>query len=229
MMVSKKWICIFFLLVINTQLAIASQLSHTITVNVDDKAQLQRGAKLFMNYCSGCHSLKYMRYSRMAQDLGLVTSNGRIDEDLLQKNLVFTDSSTTETIQVAMPLEDAKKWFGVSPPDLSLTAREKGTGWVYTYLMGFYTDKSRPFGVNNQVIPNVAMPNCLEPLIKNMNYHTSRQWIEAVEDITTFLAYVSEPSQLIRYQLGAYVIVFLALFFIVVYLLKKAYWKSIRH
>jgi ubiquinol-cytochrome c reductase cytochrome c1 subunit len=140
-------------------------MSHVWAQDPQVTASLQRGAKVFMNYCSGCHSLKYLRYNRMAEDLGLTTFDGQIDQDLLKSNLIFTQATIYDPIQIAMPAEDAKQWFGVVPPDLSLSARERGGQWLYNYLNSFYNDSSRPFGVNNLLIPNVAMPDMLEPLI----------------------------------------------------------------
>ncbi len=121
------------------------------------KASLQRGAKLFMNYCSGCHSLKYMHYNQMAQGLGLVTFDGRVDDDLLKNNLIFTQALVNAPIEIALSPEDAKQWFGVVPPDLSLVVRERGARWLHLYLSSFYNDKSRPFGVNNRLVHDVMI------------------------------------------------------------------------
>ena len=125
------------------------------------KTHLQRGAKLYMNYCSGCHSLKYLRYSTMAKGLGLTTFDGQIDKPLLQDNLIFTTLPVHSPIEIAMSEEDAVQWFGIKPPDLSLIARARGTAWIYTYLKSFYADNTRPFGSNNMLVPDVAMPNVL--------------------------------------------------------------------
>lgn len=123
-------------------------------VSLDDRASLQRGAALYMNYCSGCHSLKYLRYSRMATDLGL-------SEDEVMNSLNFTGAKFGDHIQVAMPANRSKEWFGNQPPDLSLVARSRGEDWLFTYLKSFYLDESRPLGWNNTVFPNVSMPNSL--------------------------------------------------------------------
>nr|WP_237762286.1 cytochrome c1 [Legionella shakespearei] len=219
---------------------------QTVSVDIRDKERLQRGASLFMNYCSGCHSLKYMRYNRMAKDLGLTTFDGRLDEDLLKNNLIFTQATINDPIQIAMLPTDAKEWFGIVPPDLSLTARERGTTWIYNYLKSFYSDDARPFGSNNLLVPDVAMPNVLEPLIGKMvlnpNHKTSdaslllikpgemypAQFDSAIQDLVTFLAYVGEPAQLVRYRLGGFVIAFLFIFLIVAYRLKKNYWQQLK-
>mgnify|MGYP002758379212 FL=1 len=113
--------------------------------DLGDRASLQRGAQLYMNYCSGCHALKYLRYSRMAQDLGLT-------EEEVMNNLNFTGSAIGDPIPVAMPKENAEKWFGKMPPDLSLISRVRGSDWVYTYLKSFYLDSSRPLGWNLSLI-----------------------------------------------------------------------------
>jgi ubiquinol-cytochrome c reductase cytochrome c1 subunit len=178
------------------------------------KEVLQRGAKLFINYCAGCHSLRYLHYHRMAVDLGL-------SNDLLVNNLIFTGAKIDEPIRNSMPAAKAKKWFGVAPPDLSLVARERGAAWIYTYLKSFYADDSRPFGTNNRLAPGVAMPNVLAVDKGEMS---QQQFEQTLEDLVSFLVYVGEPAKLLRYRMGIKVIIFLSLFLIVVYQLKKLYW-----
>ena len=217
----------------------------SVEVHTDSKESLQRGAKIFMNYCSGCHSLRYMRYNRMAKDLGLVTFNGDIDTDLLQNNLIFTQAKVTDPIQISMPEVDARQWFGRLPPDLSLTARERGPAWIYTYLNSFYADPKRPFGTNNLLVPDASMPNVLFPLgglrvrkgggqqpesliLMKEGTMTPQQYEQTIEDVVTFLSYVSEPIKATRYKIGRRVLPFLCLCFMMVYLLKKSYWKKIQ-
>jgi ubiquinol-cytochrome c reductase cytochrome c1 subunit len=122
--------------------------------DLEDRASLQRGAQLYMNYCVGCHSLKYMRYSRIADDLGL-------SEEQVMNNLNFTGAKFGEHVISPMPVAGGEKWFGKAPPDLSLIARVRGSDWIYTYLKSFYLDESRPLGWNNRLFPNVSMPNPL--------------------------------------------------------------------
>lgn len=227
--------------------AFASDLvREPVSIDLKDKDRLQRGAKLFMNYCSGCHSLKYMRYNRMAEELGLTTFDGQLDEDLLKNNLIFTTASVYDPIRIAMLPEDAKQWFGMVPPDLSLSARDRGTEWIYNYLRSFYSDNSRPFGTNNLLVPDVAMPNVLEPLIgkiiliNNKVTHAPElvliehgemyqaEFDSAIKDLVTFLEYVGEPAKMVRYQMGIFVILFLCLFFIITYRLKTIYWRRIK-
>jgi ubiquinol-cytochrome c reductase cytochrome c1 subunit len=129
-------------------------------VDLDDSASLQRGAALYMNYCVGCHSLKYMRYSRIAEDLGLT-------EDQVMNNLNFTGAKFGEQIISAMPMHGGEKWFGKAPPDLSVISRVRGSDWIYTYLKSFYLDESRPLGWNNKLFPNASMPNPLWELQGN--------------------------------------------------------------
>ena len=135
-----------------------------VDMDTGNKPRLQNGAKVFMNYCSGCHALGYLRYNRMAQDLGLTTGNGQVDQDLLINNLVFTQAPIYAPIEIAMPTVSARQWFGAVPPDLSLIARQHSAEWLYTYLLSFYEDRTRPFGSNNALVPNVAMPNVFAPL-----------------------------------------------------------------
>lgn len=217
--------------------------AQPIRVDVSNQPSLQRGARLYMNYCSGCHSLRYLRYNQMAEGMGLSDSNGRVDEELLKNNLIFTQASINDPIRIAMPPEDAKQWFGTVPPDLSLITREKGPIWLYTYLNSFYRDKSKPFGTNNLLMPGVLMPNVLEPLfgeliLKNKDGHTAylslihqgelspSQIENFLQDLINFLVYVGEPEQIIRYRLGWYVLLFLSLFLLVALGLKKVYWQN---
>lgn len=220
----------------------------SVEVNLSNQPRIQRGAKLFMNYCSGCHSLRYLRYSRMGKDLGLTTFDGQLDENLLFNNLIFTSAKINDPIQISMPASDARQWFGIVPPDLSLTARVRGASWIYTYLKSFYADNTRPFGANNLLVPDVAMPNVLEPLIgyvvgvreqqdpKSPISHlvlvrkgemTQQEFDSALEDLVNFLVYVAEPVKLVRYRMGTMVIIFLCIFLVVIYQLKKVYWKDI--
>lgn len=122
--------------------------------NMDSKASLQRGAQVFTNYCMGCHSMEYSRYERVADDL-------EIPHELMLENLVFDDSKIGSLMTNAMTVDAGKRWFGAAPPDLTLVARVRGADWLYTYLRTFYEDTSRPFGVNNEVFPNVGMPHVL--------------------------------------------------------------------
>ena len=125
--------------------------------DLHDKPSLQNGAKLYMNYCMGCHSLKFQRYERTADDLG-------IPHNLAEQNLIFTDQKIGGLMQTAMPMDNAKDWFGAPPPDLTMVARVRGGEWLYNYLRAFYIDEARPFGVNNRVFENVAMPHVLVDL-----------------------------------------------------------------
>lgn len=214
--------------------------------DLGDKASLQRGAQLFMNYCSGCHSLKYLRYSRMAEDLGLT-------EEQVMANLNFTGAKFGEHIVSAMPAEQARKWFGQVPPDLSLTVRSKigGPDWVYTYLKSFYVDESRPLGWNNTLFPNASMPNMLwkqqglqrpvygepdpatgEPVVERLELavpgtQTPEEFDQMARDIAAFLEYASEPIATERQSIGVWVILFLVLLAFLAWLLKNEYWKDV--
>lgn len=213
--------------------------------NLTDKASLQRGAGLFMNYCSGCHSLGLQRYSRMAEDLGLT-------EEQVMSNLVFTDAKFGETMKASMPAAQAEKWFGKAPPDLSLVARNKlgGPDWTYTFLKSFYIDETRPAGWNNTVLPNASMPNVLAELqgvqravmaehAEGAAAHVEKlelaspgklnpdEFDRAVRDIANFLRYVGEPAAIQRESLGLWVILFLVVFTLLAFVLKSEYWKDV--
>src|SRR5512139_953072 len=122
--------------------------------DVHNKASLQRGARNFVNYCLGCHSAKYVRYNRVAADLGLT-------DEQLKQNLLFTSDSPHDTMKITINADDAKKWFGVVPPDLSLIARSRGTDYLYTFMRSFYADPTKATGVNNLALPGTAMPHVL--------------------------------------------------------------------
>jgi ubiquinol-cytochrome c reductase cytochrome c1 subunit len=222
-----------------------SALLHAGT-DLGDKASLQRGAQLFMNYCSGCHSLKYLRYSRLAEDLGL-------SEEEVMANLNLTGAKFGEHIVSAMPAEQSAKWFGQTPPDLSLTVRSKlgGPDWVYTYLKSFYLDESRPLGWNNTLFPNASMPNVLwqqqglqravygdpdpatgDPVVARLELaspgtQTAAEFDQTVRDITAFLEYASEPIAPKRQGVGVWVILFLSFLAFLAWLLKNEYWKDV--
>ena len=214
-----------------------------VRVDTNNQEALQRGARLFMNYCSGCHSLQYMRYNRMATDLGLTTFSGAVDVDLLRSNLIFTRANVVDPIRIAMPEVDARQWFGRMPPDLSLITRARSPAWVYTYLKSFYADPQRPFGANNLLVPDLSMPNVLAPLSGEVVVHsqagratlfrvkdgamTEAQLNQSLEDLVTFLTYVADPGKATRYKIGWIVLPFLFILLIVVFRLKRNYWKRL--
>lgn len=186
-------------------------------INLQDKVSLQRGAKLFVNYCMGCHSLKYLRYGRMAEDLG-------IKPELVENNLIFTGARIGDVMTNAMSQEDAAAWFGTPPPDLTFAARHRSPDWIYTYLLSFYSDASRATGANNKLFPNVAMPDVLYTMRQHLSEEEFRR---NVADITNFLTYAAEPIRQTRERIGVYVLVFLAILLVPAYLLKREYWKDV--
>ena len=203
-----------------------------------DKASLQNGAKWYMNYCYGCHSTKYSRYERVADDLG-------IPHQVALDNLVFTDQKIGELMTIAMPADNAKAAFGVAPPDLTLAARARSPEWIYTYLKNFYADDSRPMGVNNRVFKDVGMPHVLIdlqglPVCGPDKDHcedlsipagseggmSAEEYDKAVYDLTNYMAYVAEPMVQQRRQIGTGVLIFLAIFFVFAWLLNREYWRD---
>jgi len=203
---------------VNVSAATTAHLDHANT-DIMDTASLQNGAKLFMNYCAGCHAISFMRYNRIGNDLGL-------SDKLIIENLMFAGNKPGETITTAMPEDEASSWFGGVPPDLSLVSRSKGTDWIYTYLRSFYEDESKIFGVNNKVLVNASMPDALWSLKESQS---EAEFDKSVRDITNFLDYVGEPAKLIRLQLGKWVLLFLGVLFVLTYLLKKEYWKDVKY
>ncbi len=214
-------------------------------IDLEDKPSLQRGAALFMNYCLGCHQTQYQRYQRTAEDLG-------IPLDIAKDNLIFSDQKIGEKMTNSMPAKDAGKWFGKQPPDLTLVARVRSPDWIYTYLKTFYLDPSKTFGVNNAVFKDVGMPHVFQGLqgtqeaemvYDTVDGHktlvgikltqvepgalTPEEYDQAVNDLVNYLEYVGEPSKLDSHRIGTWVLVFLAVFFVFIYLLKKEYWRDV--
>jgi ubiquinol-cytochrome c reductase cytochrome c1 subunit len=243
----KSWVLITIAL-LSGRLALAEEGEIPLLqsgADINSTESLQRGARNFMNYCSGCHSMKYVRYNRLAADL-------KIPELELQANLMFTSDKNFDTIKSAMP-KDAEGWFGKQPPDLSLMARERGVDYIYSFLKGFYVDKTRPWGVNNLYLPGAAMPHVLaerqglqKPVFQNEpDDHGSARMVlvgvaamtpgglkpeeydQFVRDTANFLDYAGEPVKAKRQSMGVFVTLFLLVFFVFAYLLKKEYWKDV--
>lgn len=189
----------------------------SVYINLDDRKSLQQGAATFASYCLSCHGIKYMRYNRMADDLG-------ISEDVLRENFLVGSQKPSDQMDVNMSEEDAKRWFGTAPPDLSLIARSRSPEWVYTFLRDFHADDSSVTGWNNDLFADVAMPHVLYKQQQNLQ---PEDYDSLVRDIVNFLVYVGEPVKLVRYNIGIFVLLFTGLFTILAYLLKKEYWKDI--
>lgn len=214
--------------------------------DLENLPSLQNGWRLYMNYCLGCHSLKYQRYERTADDLA-------VPHDIVLEQLIFTGQKIGEPMTTSMDPELAKNWFGAPPPDLTLVARVRGVEWLFNYLRTFYLDESRPLGVNNKVFPNVAMPNVLQGLQgvqvancqpgeatatqmcdelvlqEGTGAYTSEEFDAAVYDLVNFLYYTGDPSRLERHRIGVYVLLFLVILFVFTWLLGREYQKDVKH
>jgi ubiquinol-cytochrome c reductase cytochrome c1 subunit len=228
-------------------LAAGGHAIHLDHANIDptNKQSLQRGARLFVNYCLSCHPAALMRYERMGKDLG-------IDEKLVSENLMFTGGKVGDLMTVATAPADAKEWFGTVPTDLSVIARARGVDWLYTYLRSFYLDDSRITGVNNLVFPDVGMPDVLwelqgwqKPVITTVRDNdgtehkvvdlelvqpgllTPQEFDRAVRDLVNFLDYMGEPAKYERRHLGVKVILFLLVFLVLAYFMKREYWRDV--
>lgn len=187
-------------------------------VNLQDKASLQNGAKLYVSYCLGCHSAKYLRYERLATDL-------KIDPKLVQEYMNFTSDKIGDQLNPRTSVKDQAKWFGAAPPDLTLETRLRSPDWVYSYLLSFYPDEARPYGVNNKVFKDVAMPHVLADLQQEMEPEAFKQ---TVGDLVNFMAYMAEPNRAEREHMGVFVLIFLGILMIPVWFLNKEYWKDIK-
>lgn len=230
-----------------------------VDIDLTDKAALQDGLQTFANYCMGCHSAKFQRYERVADDLD-------IPHEVMMENIVFSDAKIGDHMRIGMKPEDAKVWFGAAPPDLTLVARVRGNDWLYSYMRAFYVDPARPYGYNNEVFPNVGMPHVLAPLQGNRVVGCAQvqvvedgrkqfdpltgtpitdeacdqmvvepgtgslseaEYDEKIKNLVTFLAYSANPVKLESQRIGTYVLLFLAVFFVFAYLLKREYWKDV--
>lgn len=210
--------------------------------DLGDMGSLQRGAHTFMNYCASCHSASFVRYGRIAEDL-------QLPEKVVKENLMFTTDKIGDTINVAMRPADSAGWFGVTPPDLSVIARVRGSDWLYSFLLSYYLDPKTTTGWNNLMFPNTAMPHPLWELQGTQSLLEAEAGegghqapgLEAVEagslsaeeyqglarDLVNFLVYMGEPAALHRHRIGFWVIAFLLVFAFLAYQLKKEYWKDV--
>ena len=220
-------------------------------VDTTNQASLQHGAKLFVNYCMGCHSAAFMRFNRL-KDIGLT------DQDI-KDNLLFTTEKVGDTMVAAIDPKQASNWFGANPPDLTVIARSRashaGTGadYLYTFLRSFYLDSAKPTGWNNLVFPSVGMPHVLWQLqgtrtavfedveVDGQNTQVFKGWDnvtpgtmtpaeydQAVGDLVNFLQWMGEPAQNTRIRVGAGVLIFLGIFILIAWRLNAAFWKDVK-
>ena len=236
MMIKVNMKKLLLILTFTPLLVIANEVKIGVTAPIDvtDHASLQRGAKIFVNNCLNCHSANYMRYNRL-KDIGLT-------EKQIKDNLLFAGEKVGDTMKVAMNPKEAKKWFGVIPPDLSVEVRARGADWVYAYLRGFYRDETTPTGWNNTVYDKVAMPHVLYELQGEQKLNLETHQLELVKpgklspseynayvgDLTNFMTYMAEPGKQQRQNLGWYVLLFLGVMLVLAKKIKNAYWKDIK-
>jgi ubiquinol-cytochrome c reductase cytochrome c1 subunit len=216
------------------------ELQHA-NINPEDRGSIVHGAKTFVKYCLGCHSIKHIRYLRIAKDFG-------IDDKKVLSEIAPQGATIYDPMRTAMNAHDSVKWFGVQPPDLSLIARSRGADWLYTYLKSFYVDPTKPLGTNNLVFKDVGMPNVfwqvqgeqiaqyttedgqpvLEKLVLEQRGTMGEPEFDAmITDLVNFLDYVGEPVKQERERIGKYVLLYFILFLVIAYLLKKEYWKDV--
>jgi ubiquinol-cytochrome c reductase cytochrome c1 subunit len=228
----------------------SEEVGPAFQANPSNTASLQRGAKWFVNYCMGCHSMQYVRYQALIDALG-------VSEEQVEQNLMFAADAAHEVMRAAMPADDSERWFSRTPPDLSLVARARGPQWLYRYLTTFYLDDTRPMGVNNLTLPGASMPHALwelegfkravftteeqiaedgEVVLREVFHHfepvtagevSADEFHQVVGDIVNFLVWAGEPVQLERQRYGVYVILFLLVFLLLTVLLKKEYWRDV--
>lgn len=227
---------LLFILVFLPSIVLANEMEINVTAPIDpsDQTSLQRGARTFINNCLNCHSANYMRYNRL-QEIGLT-------EKQIKDNLLFAGEKVGDTMKVAINKADAKKWFGVAPPDLSVEVRARGADWVYAYMRGFYRDETTASGWNNAVFDKVAMPHVLYELQGEqvMNHETHAlemvkpgklspdEYDAFVADLTNYMAFMAEPAKQQRKHTGIWVLLFLGVLLVLAIKLKKAYWKDIK-
>jgi ubiquinol-cytochrome c reductase cytochrome c1 subunit len=242
----KRLLTLSFLFCLAVPALAAEEMPYAVKLDRGNTASLQRGARDFMNYCSGCHGMQYLRYTRLAKDLD-------IPEDVLKKNLMFTSDKVGDQIHTSMPAQ-AADWFGKQPPDLTLETRARGAEWVYNYLLTFYLDPKRPNGVNNMMLPNVSMPHVLwelqgwqklagekeekgegageqkKPQFEQVQpgQLSPDEYKKWVADLVNFMDYAAEPEKAERMRIGVRVLIYLVVFLLpLTYLLKREYWKDV--
>lgn len=236
----KKLLFILVMLLPSLVLASESVPLDKAPIDPNNQASLQRGAKVFVNYCLNCHSAAYMRFNRL-QDIGLT-------EKQIKDNLLVGTDKVGDQMKIALAKKDAKEWFGVVPPDLTVVARSRSADWLYTYLRGFYVDNTRPTGWNNVAFANVGMPHVLWELQGEQELTTEKhegghethaltlnksgklspaEYDATIADLVNYLVYMAEPAQNQRKHLGVIVLLFLGLLFVASYYLKKEFWKDI--
>jgi ubiquinol-cytochrome c reductase cytochrome c1 subunit len=209
-------------------------ITESAPIDPSDQASLQRGARTFINNCLNCHSANYMRYNRLV-DIGLT-------EKEIKDNLLFAGEKIGDTMRVAMDPQDAKKWFGVTPPDLTVEVRARGVDWLYAYMRGFYKDETTPSGWNNIVFDKVAMPHVFyqQQGEQVLNHETHElelvkpgrlnpaEYDAFVADLTNYMAFMAEPAKAKQKSLGIGVLLFLGVLLLLAKKLKAAYWKDIK-
>jgi ubiquinol-cytochrome c reductase cytochrome c1 subunit len=221
-------------------------IGEKVQTNIRSIDSLRNGARTYVNYCMGCHSMEFQRYNRVAEDLGLT-------EDEMMNGLILTDAKFTDKMTIAMDAKDAEQWFGKTPPDLTVIAKARGLDWLYNFLINYYLDPSRPTGWNNLTFENASMPHVLWEFqgTRNANFNVyedeegnehkefidfevvsegsmgEQEYKDMVRDLVNFLDYSSEPAQLIRMSYAPWVLLFVALFTFLAYLLKVNYFRDV--
>lgn len=240
--------CTFLFILLTAVLnAIASDNKYFVdhlALNPNNLASLQRGAQLYFNYCSGCHSLKHERYNHIAHLIGVENSQHQVYADLIQTSMMFDpQGDIRQTIRTALLPQDAQKWFGITPPDLSNETRTRSPAWIYNYLRGFYRDASRTTGANNLILPNTAMPNVLLPLrgetIPVFTHQSFDHFItlragqlspldfdHAMYDLVNFLGLVADPNHLLHTWIELGILAFLSILFMMVYFWYRTFHKD---
>jgi ubiquinol-cytochrome c reductase cytochrome c1 subunit len=236
--IKKLWMLVLLLSVPAMAIAAGGEVLDKAPVNLKDKVSMQRGAKLFTSTCLSCHSAAYMRYNRLT-DIGMAK-----DEI---KAMLPEGAKLGSTMQAAMDAVSAKAAYGVAPPDLSVTARSRGTDWLYTYFRSFYKDPAKASGWNNVIFPNVAMPHMLAAMqgeqelhVENHGGHEVKKLVlvtpgsmspaeydATVADLVNYMEFMGEPAKLVRYDLGYLVLGFLFILLLLSYALKKEMWKDV--
>ncbi len=221
-------------------------IGEKVQTNIRSTESLRKGAKTYMNYCMGCHSMDFQRYNRVAADLELT-------EDEMMNGLVLTDAKFTDKMTIAMDEVQAKQWFGKAPPDLTVIAKARGLDWLYNFLINFYADPKSVTGWNNLTLPNASMPHVLWELqgVRTAHFEThtdeegnehkefknfetvvagklsEQEYKDLAGDLVNFLDYSSEPAQLTRMAYAPWVLLFVSLFTFLAYLLKVNYFRDI--
>ncbi len=209
-----------------------------------DRAALQRGFEVYRQVCASCHSMNLVSYRNLT---ALGYTEGQIKT--VAAEYMVTDGPNDEGEMFerpARPSDHLKAPFpnkkasmaannGAYPPDLSLIskARHGGADYIYGILTGY---AEPPAGTTimsgqhwNKTMPGhiIAMPPPLADGQVSYEDGTPGTVDQYARDVAQFLTWASEPSMEVRKQTGTKAFIFILVFTLVMYAIKKKVWGNV--